>query len=157
MWIKRQQSRMLGQMLKLVSLYMQTRFGSRTMVISSVLVQRKKWYSISEEDSPQGDMGSKWQKRCCWTFAASGHVQSSVLRLHCPGVNSDATDGGILSIHYCADLETIEYYFSHNCLLPISTVFTEQSQKCVKNMNPFIKEWGNPLWEGSRVPHSCQA
>ena len=39
----------------------------------------------------------------------------------------------------------------------ISSVYTEQSQKCVKNMKPFKIERGNPLWEGSRVPHSCQA
>ena len=46
--------------------------------------------------------------------------------------------------------------FSHNnfCL---SALPTEQSQKCVKNMNPFMIERGNTLWEDSRVPHSCQA
>ena len=40
--------------------------------------------------------------------------------------------------------------------LQTSSVFTEQSQKCVKNMNPFMIERGNPLWEDNRVPHSCQ-
>ena len=38
-----------------------------------------------------------------------------------------------------------------------SSVFTEQSQICAKNVNPFMIERGDPLWEDSRVPHSCQA
>ena len=42
-------------------------------------------------------------------------------------------------------------------LLWISSVFTEESQKCVKNMNLFMIERGNPLWVDSRVPHLCQA
>ena len=46
--------------------------------------------------------------------------------------------------------------FSQNCLCKTSSVFTEQSQKCVKNMNPFMIERWNPLWEDNRVPHSCQ-
>ena len=48
-------------------------------------------------------------------------------------------------------------YFSHNCSLQTSSVFTEQSQRYVKSMNPFTRERGDPLWEGNRVPHSCQA
>ena len=39
----------------------------------------------------------------------------------------------------------------------MSSVFTEQSQTCVKNMKPFIIQRGNPLWEGNRVSHSYQA
>ena len=42
-------------------------------------------------------------------------------------------------------------------LLWISSVFTEQSHRCAKNTKPFTIERGNPLWEGSHVPHSCQA
>ena len=46
--------------------------------------------------------------------------------------------GGKLSIHFGADQGTIET-FSHNFLL-ISSVFTEQSQKCVKNVTPAMIE-----------------
>ena len=49
------------------------------------------------------------------------------------------------------DLRLFFAYF-----LLISSVFTEQSQKCVKNVNPNPKERWDPLWEGNRVPHSCQ-
>ena len=40
---------------------------------------------------------------------------------------------GKLSIRYCADQATIETFFAQSLLL-ISSVFTKQSQKCVKNM-----------------------
>ena len=61
-------------------------------------------------------------------------------------------DHGKLSIHYCADPGTIE-----NVFRAISSVFTEQSQKCVKNTKPCTIERVNPLWEDNRIPHSCQA
>ena len=41
--------------------------------------------------------------------------------------------------------------------LQTSSVFTEQSRRYVKSMNPFTRERGDPLWEGNRVHHSCQA
>ena len=42
-------------------------------------------------------------------------------------------------------------------LLQTSSICTEQSQKCAKNMKPFMIERCNPLSEGNRVPPSCQA
>ena len=65
----------------------------------------KKWYSIGE-DSPQG----KWDKiaeKMMLTSAESGHP---FFRATCPlsrGV-LERQGGGKLSIHYCADFETIE-------------------------------------------------
>ena len=47
--------------------------------------------------------------------------------------------GGKSSIHFCADGETIETVFAQLFLL-ISSVFTEQSQICVKNTNPAMLE-----------------
>ena len=49
----------------------------------------KKWYSM-KEDSPQ-ESGTMWRKRCCWNLLRVD-VQFSVLRLHCPEVNSKAKD-----------------------------------------------------------------
>ena len=50
----------------------------------------------------------------------------------------------------------LKLFFAQLFLL-ISSVSTGQSQKCEKSMKPFMKERGNPLSEGNRVPHSCQA
>ena len=61
--------------------------------------------------------------------------------------SAQSKGGGKLSIHYCADQDTITTVFR-------SSVFTGQSQKCVNNMNPFMRE--DPLWENSQVPRSCQ-
>ena len=41
--------------------------------------------------------------------------------------------GGKLSIHFCADGETVETVF-RTLILLISSVFTEQLQICVKNV-----------------------
>ena len=56
-----------------------------------------------------------------------------------------------LSIHFVADEETIETFWAY-ISLPISSVFSEQSQTCVKNVNPItvdqgdlIKWWDNQL------------
>ena len=61
----------------------------------------KKWYCISE-DSPQGEWDNMAEKMML-EFAESGRRLKSKSKGH-----------GKLSIHYCADLETIET-FSHNC------------------------------------------
>ena len=52
------------------------------------LGSEKKWYSISE-DSPQGEW-NKMAVKMLIEFAESGHTQSSVPRVHCPEVNSEA-------------------------------------------------------------------
>ena len=43
--------------------------------------------------------------------------------------------GGNLSVHFCADGDTIETFFAQS-FLAISAVSTEQSQICVKNFAP---------------------
>ena len=70
----------------------------------SVLVQRKSVYSISE-DSPQSEWDRMSEKM------AKADIQSSVPRVHCPEVSSKAKGGGKLSIHHCADLETVKTVF----------------------------------------------
>ena len=82
------------------------------------------------------------------TLAESGHP---IFRATSPLSRGQlkSKGGGKLSIHYCADLETIKTVFR-----TITSV--NQLQNCVKNMKPFMIERGSPLWEGSRVPRSCQ-
>ena len=46
--------------------------------------------------------------------------------------------------------------FSAQLFLLISSVFTEQSQKCVKNVTPAIIEQGDLLWKDNLTHCSCQ-
>ena len=68
----------------------------------------KKWYSISE-DSPQGEW-DKMAEKMMITFAESGHP---VFRATSPLSRGQlkSKGGGKLSIHYCADRETITTVF----------------------------------------------
>ena len=68
----------------------------------------KKWYSISE-DSPQGEW-DKMAEKMMVTLAESGHP---VFRATSPLSRGQlkSKGGGKLSIHYCADLETITTVF----------------------------------------------
>ena len=68
----------------------------------------KKWYSISD-DSPQGEW-DRIAKQMMLKFAKAD-TQSFEPRVHCPEVDSKSKGHGKLSIHYCADLETIETIF----------------------------------------------
>ena len=72
---------------RLVSLYAR-RFGKGQWSFIGP-GSEKKWYSI-KEDSPQG-IWDKIAERMLLEFAESG-CPISVLRLHCPGVNSKAKD-----------------------------------------------------------------
>ena len=102
---------------------------------SSDLDQRK-WCSISEE-SPQGEW-DKMAEKMMVTLAESGHT---VFRATSPLSRGQlkSKGKGKLSIHHCADLETIETVFAY-LFLQISSVFTVQSQKCLKNINPITIE-----------------
>ena len=74
----------------------------------SVLVQRKKWYSISA-DGPQGEW-DKMAEKIMVTLAESGHP---VFRATSPLSRGQfkGKGGGKLSIHNCADLESIKTVF----------------------------------------------
>ena len=50
-----------------------------------------------------------------------------------------------LSIHFAAVQETIETTF-RIIVLQISSVLTEQSRKCVKNMKRFTTDRGDLMW-----------
>ena len=63
--------------------------------------------------------------------------------------------GGKLSIHFCADGETIETVFAQLFLL-ISSVFTVQSQIYVKNVKLAMSEHGDLLWQDNLTHCSCQ-
>ena len=68
----------------------------------------KKWYS-SSEDSPQGEW-DKIAEKMMLTFAESGHTFFRATTPLSRGVLK-SKGGGKLSIHCCADFETIETVF----------------------------------------------
>ena len=101
----------------------------------------KKWYSI-KEDSPQGiwdkiaeRMLLEFAERGCPIFRATTPLSRGQLK---------SKGHGKLSIHYAADLETVETIFriivSENQLSLYG-----QSQRYVNSMNPFTREQGDPL------------
>ena len=78
-------------------------------------------------------------------FGESGHP---VFRATSPLSRGtlESKGGGKLSIHFCADGETIETVF-RTIMLFISTVSTEQSQICVMNTIPAMLEQGDLFWQ----------
>ena len=88
------------------------------------------------------------------TLAESGHT---VFRATSPLSRGElkSEGGGKLSIHHCADQQTIKIVFEH-LFLKISSIFSGQSQKCVKNMNLVPIKRKDPLWEDNRVLRSRQ-
>ena len=103
-----------------------------------VEVLKKKWYS-GEENSPQGAWDHIADKLLL-EFAESG---CPIFRATTPLSRGKfkSKGHGKLSIHFAADQETIETIF--RIILQISSVLTEQSQTCVKNMNPFTIDQGD--------------
>ena len=110
---------------------------TRKMVILRTWI-RKKWYSTCDS-KPKGEwnrvaelMMTKFIESRHPVFRSTSPLSRGVLK---------SKGGGQLSKHFCA--ETV---FSHNFFLIISSVFTEQSQICVKNANPAMMEKGDLFW-----------
>ena len=93
---------------QVVSLYAK-RFGTRQW--SFLGLGSEKWYFISE-DSPHGEWDTMAEKMMV-TLRESGHpLFRSTSPLSRGQLKSKS--GGKLSIHYCADQDTIATVFSHN-------------------------------------------
>ena len=95
------------------------------------------------------------QKGCCWNLPRAD-VQFSALRPPLSRGQLKSKGQGKLSIHCAADLATIETFFEI-LSLQTSSVFTEQSQRYVKSMNPFTRERRDHLRWDNQVPHSFSA
>ena len=103
----------------------------------------KKWYPM-EENSPQGiwdnlaeKMLLEFAERGCPIFRAATPLSRCKLK---------SKGHGKLSIHFAADQETIETSFRIIVFANQLTVFTEQLQTCVKNLNPFKIDQGNLMY-----------
>ena len=111
-----------------------------------------KWYSTYNERP-----GGEWDKIAelmMIKLRESGHpvfrATSPLSRgtLKCKG-------GGKLSIHFCADGDTIETAFAQS-FLSVSSVSTEQSQICVKITESVKQAQGDLLWQSNPTHFSRQ-
>ena len=87
----------------------------------------KKWYSISE-DSPQGEW-DKMAEKMTLEFAESGHP---IFRATSPLSRGQlkSKGHGKLSIHYCADLETIQTVFRTIISVNQLSLYGEVAEMC---------------------------
>ena len=90
------------------------------------------------------ESGTLLRKRCWWN-SPKADVQLFVLRLHCPEVNSKAKDMVNCRFTRQPTRKRLRLFFAQ-LFLQTSSVFTEQSQTCVKNANPFTIDQGNLIW-----------
>ena len=150
MGIERQQERMRVKC--------STRFSTCKKIWSRTKVISRSWFRekvlfYQSEDSPQGEW-DKMAEKMMVTLAESGHP---VFRATSPFSRGQlkSKGGGKLSTHYCADQDTITTVFRTSTSVNQLSL-SEQSQKCVNNMNLFMIERGNPLWEDNLIHYSCQ-
>ena len=105
-----------------------------------------KWFSVGA-GSPRGEWDGVGGRDVGSSRKAG--IQFSVMQVHCPEVNSEAK-----AVENCRDTFVLIWIrlklFFAQLLLSISSVFTEQSHRYVKNSKPFTIERGNPLSEGDR-------
>ena len=102
----------------------------------------KKWYSM-EENSPQG-IWDHIAEKMLLEFAESGHP---IFRATTPLSKGKlkSKGHGKLSIHLLQIIQQLRLFFAQ-LFLPISSVFTEQLQTCVKNLNPIKIDQGNLMY-----------
>ena len=141
---------------------------STTFLVEQETMNKNVWqtldsYLCMQEDLVKGNFPGSWKKsdsikertvhneswtilrRRCWWNWPKADVPFSVLRLHCPDVNSETKDTENCRFTLLPLRQQMKLFFAW-LFLQISSVFTEQSRKCVKNTNPFPKESGDLMW-----------
>ena len=109
-----------------------------------LLVQVPRRNGIVWKKTVLKEFGITSRKRCCWN-SQKADVQFSVQQLHCPEVSSKAKDTANCLYIVLRIKKHLRLFFAW-LFLPISSVFTEQSQTYVKNMNPFTIDQGNLMY-----------
>ena len=116
------------------------------------LGSEKKWYCISE-DSPQG-IWDGIAERMLVEFAESGcPIFLATSPLSRGQLNSKGH--GKLSIHYAADLETFETFFSHHCFCKPAQSLRSSRRDMWRVRIPSWENLETPLCWDNQVPHSC--
>ena len=98
----------------------------------------------SDYETPLTEFGIISRTRCCWN-SQKADVQFSVQKLQCPGVSSKAKDTENCRYISLRIRQRLRLFFA-SLFLPISSVFTEQLQTCVKNLNPINMDQGNLMF-----------
>ena len=94
--------------------------------------------------------GTKSQRKWCW-HSQKADIQSSDPRVHCPEECLKAKVVENCRYIVAPTLQRLKLFFAQLLLL-ISSVFTEQSQICVKNVTPAMIEQGRLVVEGQSNP-----
>ena len=127
------------------------KISSRTFVIPRTWSETK-WYSTDKERP-----GGKWDrvaKLMMIKFGESGHPVFQATSPFSRGTLK-SKGGGKLSLHFCADGDTIETVFAQS-FLSISSVSTEQSHVCVRNTVLVKQAQGDLLWQSNPTHFSRQ-
>ena len=119
---------------------------------SSVLVQRKSGTLLVK--TVHKENGTELQSKWCWHLQKAD-TQSSDPWVHCPEVSSRAKAVDNCQYTIALTRERLKLFFAQLFLL-ISSVLTEQSQKCVKKVTPVMIEQGDLLWKDNLTHCSCQ-
>ena len=106
-----------------------------------LLVQVPKRNGILWKRTAHKEFGIISRKRCCRN-SLKVDVQFSVQQLQCPGVSSRAKDTENCQNILLRIKKQLRLFFAL-LSLPISSVFTEQLQTCVKNLNLVTIDQGN--------------
>ena len=111
----------------------------------------KKWYCISE-DSPQG-VRDKTAERMLVEFAESG---CPIFRATSPLSRGQLKSKrhGKLSIHYAADLETVETIFRIIVSANQLSFYGAVAEICEEHES-LHERTGRPVVMGNRIPHWC--
>ena len=97
------------------------------------------------------ELQSKW----CWHLQTADTLSSDP-RVHYPEECSRAKVVENCQYTIAPTRKRLKLFLAQ-LFLSISSVFTEQSQKCVKNVTPAIIEQGDLLWQDNLTHRSCQA
>ena len=90
-----------------------------------------------------------------WSNSEKADTQFSVPRVYCPEERWKAEE--VEHYQYTSELvgERLKLFFAHLFLF-ISSVFTEQSQICVKNVIPAMLKQGDLYWQDNLTHYFCQ-
>ena len=118
----------------------------RNLVLDNghLLVQVLKRSGILRKRIVHKELGIVLRTTCCW-ISQKTDIPFSVQQLHCPGVRSKAKDMENCQYTLPQMISQLTQFFA-NLFLPISSVFTEQLQTCVKNLKPIKNDRRNLMY-----------
>ena len=123
-----------------------SKYLQRNLVLDNghLLVQVLKRSGILRKSIVHKELGIISRTKCCWN-SQKADILFSVQRLHCPGVRSKAKDTENCRYIKLLIIQQLRPFFAQ-LFLPISSVFTEQLQTCVRNLKPIKMDRENLMY-----------